>query len=176
MQNGTLTHASTSYDQQPAKDQASVIVKIPGYNESCTVLQVQRVLAGDWLDSELISFFMTLLSLRNDTAFSQRRTSRRISFLSTYFYCSWSNYITSKEENPPKRRRCKGKEVSINHPCNWIKHNPSELSELVIPINVNSNHWILCVIDFLKGVITSYDPLNHKQHTTTCESLKSLVT
>ena len=71
MQNGTLTHASTSYDQQPAKDQASGLhcirdmlkyynvniqffsLKIPGYNESCTVLQVQRVLAGDWLDSEV---------------------------------------------------------------------------------------------------------------------------
>ena len=29
--------------------------------------------------------------------------------------------MSRKEENPPKRRKRKGRDVVINHPCNWIK-------------------------------------------------------
>ena len=37
-----------------ATDNLAVILKIPGHNEKCSSIQIERVLSGAWLDSEVI--------------------------------------------------------------------------------------------------------------------------
>ena len=34
-------------------DKFAVILKIPGHNEKCSGIQIERVLSGAWLDSEV---------------------------------------------------------------------------------------------------------------------------
>lgn len=72
--------------------------------------------------------------------------------------------------------------------------NPSDLSKLVIPINVRNTHWILCVmqpvlhiqtallkiyilqvVDFKEHKIVSYDSLNHTEHPTECTHLQYVL-
>ena len=65
-----------------------VALKVRGYHDQCSNAQIQSILNGDWLDSEvldialvyivninpclqLVSFFMTIMTLRNKTALKE---------------------------------------------------------------------------------------------------------
>ena len=49
-------HINTTGNSQCYTFIHAVALKIPGHNEQCTVLQVRRVLSGDWLDSEVYKY------------------------------------------------------------------------------------------------------------------------
>ena len=119
-----------------AVEKTDVIIQISGLNETCSTANVERVLSGDWPDSEvatlheiqlkcnsylfrfwyvdyfllygttfpskwksiltgMISFVYKLFC--SNMQYLQRNTSRRIIFLPTYFYISWTNYLTREE-------------------------------------------------------------------------------
>lgn len=40
-----------------AVEKTDVIIKISGFNETCCTTNVERVLSGDWLDSEVAIYF-----------------------------------------------------------------------------------------------------------------------
>lgn len=117
----------------------------------------------------MISFFMRILTVRNKAAREQvktcmchtilgncyvchflydmqGRTRQTMSFLAPYFYTKWSDYLDTK--NKCSTRKKKGKSSITNHPCNWIKESPNDLDKLIIPVNINGCHWILCVSDY----------------------------
>ncbi|CAI8029259.1 hypothetical protein GBAR_LOCUS16630 [Geodia barretti] len=58
-----------------------------------------------------------------------------------------------------------------NHPCNWINQKPSDLDKLILPINIDNCHWILCVIEFQPCIIRTYDSLNCSPHSTVGNNL-----
>ena len=70
----------------------------------------------------------------------QGRTRQTMRFMTPYFYTKWLRHPDT-EKVGLKRKRLHIK----NHPCNWIHENPSDLDKLIMPININNCHWILCV-------------------------------
>ena len=115
--------------------------------------------------------------------------------MTTYFYQRWESFL--------QNHRCELRKVKkTENPCNelkvqlisflyYLKEDLHSIDHIIVPINANNKHWILCVrkekvichcndkcifyfkvIDFITQNITCYDSMV-ESHLYSCQAISS---
>jgi len=123
---------------------------------------------GEWLNDEIINFHLELFKERmkrnlNDPQVPREHRVRCI-FFNTFFYTKLSdNWRGYKYRSV--RRWSKKQHRQVHE---------SQVDKVIIPINVNNNHWCLAVINFQKKRFEYYDSLGGRNRSC-LENLKKYV-
>ncbi|GJD05669.1 Sentrin-specific protease 2 [Galdieria sulphuraria] len=92
---------------------------------------LRLLLPGNWLNDEVINFYMSLLQERNEKSICDNGYSKCL-FLSSFFFI----------------KLLSGGHYDYNAVRKWTHHvNVFEYDKVIIPINIKNCHWILAVID-----------------------------
>jgi hypothetical protein len=102
---------------------------------------------GKWLNSSVIDGVVECVRLRQSDALKRRG----VEILQTHYYKRFSSSSTADIDRHFAKYRL-------------LKDLPKRIRErsvrrLLMPANINENHWILIQLDFVNGTIDWYDPL-----------------
>ncbi|GFH55956.1 hypothetical protein CTEN210_12433 [Chaetoceros tenuissimus] len=139
----------------PGED-LKVIAEING--NKVTKRSIRTLHAGQWLNDEIILFFMFLI-LQRDYCFHLRDSTRkRIHFFHTHFFTKLFN----TPDTPSKE--ISTTEYNYENVKRWSRGAPQQdifsLDKLFLPVNVNESHWTLIVVFMQQKVIKYYDSLS----------------
>ncbi len=104
---------------------------------------------GSWLNDEIINFYMEMLNERDAALVQAGLRTKRNHFFNSFFF---SKLVDEGGYNYANVRR-------------WTiraKVNIFERDLVIIPVNVNNNHWTLLVIDMEAKEIRYYDSMVSK--------------
>ena len=100
---------------------------------------------GEWLNDEVINFFMELLKGRAAARSSGDAALPRVHFFNTLFYAKLTKDERGYDYSGVKR---------------WTRKNKLfEQDMLVCPVHVHGNHWVLAVVNFRDKRFEYYDSL-----------------
>ncbi|CAF0720222.1 unnamed protein product [Brachionus calyciflorus] len=121
-----------SFLQENKKKISSVFesfVPINNFNINLKQEDINRLKPKIWLNDKLIDYFLNLLA---------KHSYKKIFVFNTFFY------FKLHRDGP-------------NSVKTWVKENIFLYELAFLPININSNHWILCAIESQKCKVTIYD-------------------
>jgi Ulp1 family protease len=125
---------------------ATVFKSIGG--DSISFDSLKTLNGQNWINDEVISFFMRLLKIRDTNRCSMDRLRKPIHFFKSFFF----NRIVN----------ISGKYV-YKDVHKWGKKQIKDifsLGKLMIPVNVDGNHWVLICVHFQSKRICYLDSLN----------------
>lgn len=110
-----------------------------------TISSAHRLQTGKWLNDELFQYFTEMVS-NNDKLLSSAEPSRKRSrIFNTFFYTKLISASGS---------------YSYEAVAGWTRTlDIFELDKILIPINVDNQHWIVVMVSMTKKLIQLYDPM-----------------
>lgn len=107
----------------------------------------RRILPGEWLTDQVMNAFVELLRYHRcgpGAGTGGAGAPGRFYFFNSYFYSLMNQH--GRYQYAAVRR--------------WTSNrNVLDCETVFIPVNVGNNHWVLCVVEWSKGVVGVYDSL-----------------
>lgn len=127
------------------------------YGIMMTVETFKRLKDGNWLNDDVINFYMNMLQDRNNEWYGKAKglvqSVQKDWFLCTYFF---QKLLQQNHKDVRIRNKYDFENVK-----SWTKSdNPFHKSKLFFPINHNNSHWTLLVVFIDKKEIRYYNSLN----------------
>jgi len=123
--------------------------------DSVQRVSMQRLLPGQWLNDEVIHFFLTVLSKRDEAMCANDGTKKRSHFFKSYFM---SKLLNEGHSNPSMAGKYEYRNVK-----RWSKKVPGKdifnLDKICFPINQGGMHWVCAVAYMQDKRIHFYDSL-----------------
>lgn len=120
------------------------------FNIDMTARKLKALGNRKWLNDEIINFYMKSLQERNDVIMEVIKDQAVYGgsfFFSTFFF----QQLNEKEL------------YAFKNVQRWTKNiDAFSRSKIIIPLNINNDHWTLVVIDFKSQAFTYYDSLASK--------------
>jgi Ulp1 family protease len=114
---------------------------ISGFNQEITRKDLQCLNPGKWLNDSIVNFYIGMINERANKR--SKRGHSRIFCFNSFFYSKLMGESEQSEYNyKAVSRWSKKAKVTI-----------TEMNKVLIPCNVNKNHWTCAVIDFGKKVL-----------------------
>ncbi|CAF1117201.1 unnamed protein product, partial [Brachionus calyciflorus] len=138
-----------SYEEnkKKIKDAFDNFATIQRFNITLEKSDINRLKPGIWLNDNIVNFYFNLL---------KTHSKKKLFVFDSFFYYRL-------QQNGPK---------SVLH---WYKNENIFAYEMVlVPINVNNNHWILCSIDNLKCTVEVYDSFQ-EEYTNLIPNIKAYL-
>lgn len=106
---------------------------------------LRLLLPGNWLNDEIINFYMSLLQQRNEKEVLESNNKiPRCLFLSSFFYCK---LLSRGQYDYAAVKR-------------WTRNiDVFNYDKIIIPLNIKNCHWILAVIDIQGKRFICYDSI-----------------
>lgn len=115
----------------------------------------RRLLPGQWLNDEVIHFFTTVLSKRDEFLCTQDVNRKRCHFFKSFFITK----LTNEGHFDPQVRGT----YEYRNVRRWTSSVPGrdlfQLEKVFFPINVGGNHWVCAVAYIQERKIQFYDSL-----------------
>ena len=117
-------------------------------NESVSKYGMQSLSPSKWITDEVVNMYCKLLADRDLQLLKSHLHSNPNVFMHTHFYTLLQNRV-SNDNYWERKQQVVGK-------------NLFEVNKIFIPINLNSNHWILVVVSMQLELIEGYDSMYTK--------------
>ena len=111
--------------------------------------------SGQWLNDEVMNFYMALLQDRNIKRCQENPKHCRVLLMNTFFYTK----LTSSGYNYKSVKRWTKKVKLVKKGLSNIS-SIFELDKLIFPVHVNKIHWCCGCVDFKKKVFLYFDSMN----------------
>lgn len=116
---------------------------------------IQRLRPGQWLNDEVIHFFLTVLSKRDEEMCAKDKSRKRTHFFKSFFM---SKLLNEGHSNPDMNGSYEYRNVK-----RWSKKVPGKdifnLNKICFPINQGGMHWVCAVAYMQEKRIQFYDSM-----------------
>ena len=110
---------------------------------------------GEWLNDEVINFYLALLTDRNIKQLSTNGNSLGVLFLNSFF---WTKLTENGYNYKNVKRWTKVAKLEKMGHCGM--HNIFEMDKVIFPINVSNNHWCCGCINIKEKKFEFYDSMH----------------
>eukprot|EP01084_Bolivina_argentea_P301644 520445_1 len=124
-------------------------------NLEVTVKDILTLEPGQWLNDEVMNFYMSLLQDRNLKRRQNNKKYVRALFMNTFFFTK----LSSNSYNYKSVKRWTKKAKLVKKGCLNL-NNIFELDKFIFPVHVNSIHWCCGCINFSMKKFEYYDSMN----------------